>query len=144
MFCNCLRFFYSNSVSNGANKGRANYSKIIFQTLGAAIDQERPLIKKYFSRFENFNQSLDFSPTFESTMQQRLFHIITGSSNSILCGYSSRAPTIQEIIFETHICPCGPYSRAPFIGASTVPHLKVLVGGNNASSSQWCGCIFIM
>ena len=32
-----------------ANKGRANYSKNIFQTLDAAIYQERPLIKKYFS-----------------------------------------------------------------------------------------------
>ena len=31
-----------------ANKGRANYSKNIFQTLDAAIYQERPLIKKYF------------------------------------------------------------------------------------------------
>ena len=27
---------------------------------------------------------------------------------------------------------------------SYTPHLKVLVGGINASSSQWCGSIFIM
>ena len=25
-----------------------------------------------------------------------------------------------------------------------MPHLKVLVCGINASSSQWCGCIFIL
>ena len=27
---------------------------------------------------------------------------------------------------------------------SYIPHLKVLMGGINAFSSQWCGCIFIM
>ena len=27
---------------------------------------------------------------------------------------------------------------------SYIPHLKVLVGGINVSSSQWCGCISIM
>ena len=30
------------------------------------------------------------------------------------------------------------------INESYIPHLKVLVCGISASSSQWCGCIFIL
>ena len=30
------------------------------------------------------------------------------------------------------------------INQSYIPHLKVLVFGINASSSQWCGCIFVL
>ena len=32
----------------------------------------------------------------------------------------------------------------PWAKKSYIPHSKVLVNGINASSSQWCGCIFTM
>ena len=49
MYNKYLLYLLGDIYRTRANKGRANYSKNIFKTLDAAIYQERPLIKKYFS-----------------------------------------------------------------------------------------------